>query len=296
MPDLIDDTRRLAARHGLRLVGDITFNEMGLDYRVAFATDEKSQRWVLRLPRRDGMGPAIEREARILDFVRPRLPVAVPDWQVREPDLIAYPMLPDPMALVYDATTYEVTWGIDPAAAGYARSLARVLVALHAAPAAEAVAAGIPHRSPREARSKVREDLELVKASLGLSRELEDRLRRWLDDDTLWPEFTVLTHGDLYAGHVTATPDGRITGVIDWSEATVDDPSVDFAGHLAAFDEESLRTLIKAYAEAGGRTWPRMLEHVVERYAAAPIKYGAFAIATGNERHVGAAKGLLGVA
>lgn len=50
---LVADTLALAARYGLHLAGDITFNETGLDFRVGFAADTMGQRWVLRIPRRD---------------------------------------------------------------------------------------------------------------------------------------------------------------------------------------------------------------------------------------------------
>ncbi len=291
---LVADTFARAARHGLHLAGAVTFNETGLDFRVGFATDAAGRRWVLRVPRRDDVQPKIEREARILDFVKRRLPVEVPDWQVRGPDLVAYPMLTDPMALVFDAETHAVTWNIDQGAEAYVTSLAEVLVALHALPVAEAVAAGIPASSPEEVRVNVHQDLERVKQEIGIGHALEAQCRRWLDSDRLWPDFSVLTHGDLYVGHVTAAADARVSGVVDWTEAEISDPSIDFAGHLAAFNLESLERLVTAYDRAGGRTWPTMVEHTRERYAASPIKYGLFAISTGNEQHLTAAKAQLG--
>lgn len=67
----------------------MAFNETGLDFRIGFATDTAGQEWVLRISRRDDVQTKIEREARILDFVKNRLSVAVPDWHVRGPDLVA---------------------------------------------------------------------------------------------------------------------------------------------------------------------------------------------------------------
>lgn len=294
--ELVADTLALAARHGVHLAGTVTFNETGLDFRIGFATDTAGRRWVLRIPRRDDVQPKMEREARILDFVKRRLPVEVPDWQVRGPDLVAYPMLTDPMALVFDAETHAVTWNIDQEADTYVTSLAEVLVALHGSSVLEAVAAGIPALSPEDARVKVHHDLERVKHEIGVGQDLEARCRRWLDNDRLWPGFSVLTHGDLYIGHVTAAADGRVSGVIDWTEAEISDPSIDFTGHLAAFSPESLERLVTAYGLAGGHTWPTMVEHIKERHAASPIKYGIFAIDTGNPQHLAAAKAQLGAA
>lgn len=295
--NIVADTRALAARYDLHLTEEIRFNEMGLDFLVGFATDTAGRRWVLRIPRREEVRSKIEQEARILDFVKRRLPVEVPDWQVCEPDLVAYPMLSDPMALNFDAVTCDVTWNIDKNADNYIVSLAEVLAALHASPVEEAVAVGIPHSSPQEVRESIRKDLETVKREIGVGLEMEKRCRRWLDTDKLWPDFCVLTHGDLYAGHVSASPaDARVSGVIDWTEAEVGDPSNDFSGHLAAFSLESLRRLVLAYEETGGRTWPAMVEQITERHAvASPLRYGVFATLAGNAGHIEAARRQLGV-
>ncbi|AFG36494.1 macrolide 2'-phosphotransferase [Spirochaeta africana] len=290
------DIIAIAARHGLLLNGKIQFNEMGLDFRVGFASDSEGRSWVLRLPRRDGLQPVIEREARILDFVRSRLPVQVPEWQICEPDLVAYPLLTDPMALTFDSDTYEVSWNINQDSSLYITSLAKVLVALHAAPSDAAAAAGIPVHTPEQVRKQLHHDMQVVKREIGISPSLEDRCLRWLDNDTLWPDYSVLVHGDLYAGHVTAASNGQITGVIDWTEAVVSDPSIDFSGHLSAFSHESLEQLIAAYEHAGGRVWPGMTEHIAERHAiASPIRYGLFALTPGNGEHIAAVKSQLGV-
>jgi len=293
--DLVIDTLQLAARHGLDLAEKLTFNEMGLDFRVAFAVDRAGRRWVLRVPRRAELWPKIKLEASILRHVARHLPAQVPDWQICTAELIAYPMLTDPVALTFDATTHEVTWHIDQHAPNYLESLAEVLVALHGSPVAEAVAAGIHHSTPEMARAKARADLDLVKREIGVGKELEANLLRWLDDDKRWPSFTALVHGDLYAGHVTADEASRITGLIDWSEAEISDPSIDFAGHLAAFDPASLERLVQLYERAGGRTWPAMIDQVTSRHAASAIRYGLFAISTKSEEHLAGARLQLGV-
>jgi macrolide phosphotransferase len=292
---LVVDTMQLAARHGLDLTNDISFNEMGLDFRVAFAKDVLGRSWVLRIPRRQGLFPKIVHEAKILNFVKIRLNVKVPDWQVCTAELVAYPMLLDPVALTFDAQTYAVTWYIDQHAEAYLESLAELLVALHASPIPEARSAGIKYFTPEMVRSRFLTDLENVKREIGINKDLDVQLRKWLDDDKLWPDFSVLIHGDLYAGHVTADANSRITGVIDWSEAEIADPSIDFTGHLVAFGSESLEKLVAAYAGAGGRTWPTMTEQIKARHVASPVRYGLFAITTQNQDHLAAAKAQLGV-
>ena len=286
----------LAARHGLRLEGELRFNEMGIDFRVAFARDADGAEWVLRIPRRGDLAEQIERERRILELAKQHLSVAVPDWRVAAPDLIAYPLLPDPPVLTFDAVTYEVTWNIDRDDNRYTESLARVLCDLHRVPASDAAGAGLAVADADTVRRELLADIDRVKRELGVSAELETRWRGWIDRDEYWPQHSTFVHGDLYAGHVLADAKGNISGIIDWSEARVSDPSIDFAGHLAAFGEESLRELIGLYAKCGGRTWGKMFEQARERHAASPLKYGVFAIETGSGEHIAAARAQLGVA
>jgi macrolide phosphotransferase len=241
------------------------------------------------------MRPKIEREARILDFVKHQIPAQVPDWQVCSAELIAYPRLTDDTALTFDAQTHAVTWNMAQHARAYITSLAPLLAALHRAPVSGAFAAGIPCSTPQQARAQVLDDLERVKSELGMRADLEGQWRRWIDDDRLWPDFSVLVHGDLYAGHVTVDASARISGVIDWSEAEVSDPSIDFTGHLAVFGPESLEALVSEYARAGGRTWATMVEQIEHRHSASPIKYGLFALVSRNEEHLAAARAQLGV-
>ncbi|MDN6332005.1 MAG: aminoglycoside phosphotransferase, partial [Micrococcaceae bacterium] len=94
LPETPEAVRALAARHDLDLAEEgITFNESGLDYRVAFGHEdsEVAQQWVLRIPRRDEVSATLGEERAILDFVRPRLSVAVPAWRISTAELIAYP-------------------------------------------------------------------------------------------------------------------------------------------------------------------------------------------------------------
>lgn len=287
------DIKALAAKHGLRLEGPVDFNEMGLDFQVAFATDVQHTRWVLRRPRRAGMFAQIEYEAKVLRLMRRRLAAGVPDWRIVTPELVAYPMLPDPPVVSFDPQTYAMTWNIEPGAtAGFTASLARLLVDLHGTSAADAAAEnlGIAPPAPAEMRRRLAADVDRVRAALGLHPERERRLRAWVADDRLWPDFSAFTHGDLYAGHVLARPDGRVTGVIDWSEAAFDDPALDFAGHLAVFGEESLGELIHAYAAAGGRTWDGFRDQIRARHAASLFKFAVFALDTGLDEHLATAK------
>ena len=290
----INEIQLLAGKHGLYLEDNMEFNEMGIDFRVGFATDDKGNPWLLRIPRRKDLAEQIETEKRILQLVKKHLSVQVPDWQIVSGDLVAYPLLKDKPVLTYDAQTYEVTWNMDRESPAYTPSLAKVLVELHSIPKKQVEENGLKVLEPSELRGEIADRLQLVKSELGLSKKLEIRYRKWLDEDALWPDFTGFVHGDLYAGHILASDKGIISGIIDWSTAHTGDISQDFAGHVNVFGEESLQKLIADYEKEGGKVWERLYDQVMERAAASPLAYGAFAVETQDPSHIAAAKAQLG--
>lgn len=283
----------LARRHGLALAGEVETSELGLDFRAAFADDESGAAWVLRIPRRPDVWPRAENEARVLGLLKGRLPVEVPDWRIFTPDLIAYPRLAGTTAVTVEPETGTPTWNIDKDSATFVASLARTLAALHAVDPAEAAQAGLKVSSPEAARRAFADDLDRVKREIGVGESLWNRWRAWLDDDAAWPPFTTLVHGDLHVGHVLVDETSRATGVLDWTEAEVSDPSIDFIFHLMGFGESGLDRLLAAYEQAGGRTWPGLRAQARERLAAFPIKYALFALLSGQPEQLAAARTLL---
>lgn len=292
--DLVRHAAEVASASGLRVdPRSISFTEVGLDFRVGFATAEDGRRWVLRLPRRSDVMERAQVEARALALVGGLLPVAVPEWRVFSDDLIAYPMLPDEPGLTFDPETYEVTWHFDKASSLYPQTLGRAIAALHAIDEASERSAGLPVMLPATVRRKWQDDLDRVEAVFDVAPSLLAGLRDWVADDGFWPPFSTLIHGDLYAGHVMVDPEGRATGIIDWTEVRVADPATDLAGHVRAFGEDALPALIDAYAAAGGRTWPRMAENCVMLARASPVTYGIYALETGDAGHRQAAQAQL---
>lgn len=289
----IKDIQILAEEHGLLLTENINFNEMGVDFKVAFALDTDGQEWLLRIPRRDDMGEQIEKEKCILDLVKNRLSVGVPDWKIASSQLVAYPLLADKPVLTFDEKTYELSWNIDKSNSKYVTSLAKILVEIHSIPEIEVRENHLKITNPSDLRGEIANHLQVVKSEIGISEELETRYKRWLDNDTLWPNYTQFVHGDLYAGHVLTSRDGIVSGIIDWSTAHVGDPTVDFSGHATVFGEQSLRLLIMEYEKQGGKTWDKFYEQALERAAAAPLAYGFFALETHDENHIIAAKAQL---
>ncbi len=62
----------------------------------------------------------------------------------------------------------------------------------------------------------------------------------------------VLVHGDIQANHLLATEDGTLSGVIDFGNAMLTDPALDFAGVLNDLGWRDLERVWAAYEVAGG--------------------------------------------
>ncbi|MGH8905434.1 MAG: macrolide 2'-phosphotransferase [Egibacteraceae bacterium] len=281
----------LAGRHGLKTVADrIVFNEIGLDYRVAFASTADGTQWVLRIPRRSDVIEGSMTESRILALVRRHLPVQVPDWRIHSDELIAYPLLSGTPGVTLDAQTGELRWNFDKHSAIFAATLGQALAALHAIDHEEARAAGLRVLRPVEVRAEIQANIDKVKGELEVADDLLRRWQAWLADESFWPEHSTVIHGDLHVGHVLVDADARATGILDWTEARVADPATDFMVHLHAFGDEGLEQLLAEYEKAGGRTWPRLKDHCAELLSAFAVNYALWALNTNNQEHLQAAR------
>ncbi|MBE0008934.1 MULTISPECIES: macrolide 2'-phosphotransferase [unclassified Arthrobacter] len=283
----------LAAGHGLDLDPEsLRFNEAGLDYRVVFATALDGEPWVLRLPRRPDVSAKLAEEALILDFLKPRLDVAVPDWRIKAADLIAYPLLPGTPGLTLDDAGQPV-WHFDTSSEHYATSLGQLIAALHSVDVGDAAAAGVNVRTSAGVRDKWRADIALAKEHFTVADSLLTRWSRWIDDDSLWPDRTVLTHGELYPAHLLLGPDDGILSVLDWTTAAVGDPALDFMFQQVSAPPEAFTRTVDAYRDITGWDEPRLADRCAALMAAAPVGYATFALETGDPGHLAAASALL---
>ena len=292
----VDELLEAARRHGLEIVTrPSAFEETGLDFRVVHGEDEHGRSWIVRTPRRSEVLESARVEAKILELVAGRVPVAVPEWRVFSDDVIAYPRVEGTPAVTLDPERGP-TWNIlDPAAPNEAflDSYARFFAALQSIDLEEAKVHGVPVRSIDEAREQLRDAMTVSRAVLQPSEAVWSRWQRWLDADALWPQHLALVHGDLHPGHMLLGPDGSLAGVLDWTEAQVTDPSVDLAMFFGCFGGAVLDALLERVARAGGRTWPGLAAHAAERWAAFPALLAAWGTRNGNDAVVEHARGQL---
>lgn len=105
-----------------------------------------------------------------------------------------------------------------------------------------------------------------------------DAWQTWLEDDTCWPERTVMTHGEIYPAHVLFDEEGTITGVLDRTTARVDDLARDLSARYGAAGEETLQATLTAYEQAGGHVHPGLAAQAKHLWDASPIGYALYAL------------------
>jgi aminoglycoside phosphotransferase (APT) family kinase protein len=173
-------------------------------------------------------GAAVTREAALLRLVARRIGLAVPEPRFADPvrGVLAYGLLPGRPLLGRTPPT------------GAAAQLGHMLAKLHAVDPGEV--GDLAPVEPAEPADWLR-DLDGPAALLRVVRAAPP------------PAATeqVLAHADLGAEHLLAV-EGRLTGVIDWSDAAVTDPALDFARLYRDFGPAFLDAALNAYR----RSWP----------------------------------------
>jgi aminoglycoside phosphotransferase (APT) family kinase protein len=264
-----------------------TLDESGQDFIALHGKDGAGVAWVVRSPRRPDVIAAAEVEARGLRLVAPRLPVAVPHWEIHTPKLIAYRRLAGEPAWTMDPQTYALTWRVDPSAPPDALldGLAAVIAALQQIPVADAHVAGLPLHDAAALRPRLAARMAAARAAVAIPAPVWRRWQTWLDDDACWPERCALAHGDLHPGHLllAAPPDDpRLVGVLDWTELKVTDPATDVAMVRRCFGEAAVDRLLPRLEAMGGVTWPGLARHTGELLASYPVSIIEFAQTAGR--------------
>ncbi|WP_130293077.1 phosphotransferase [Pseudonocardia sediminis] len=185
--------------------------------------------WLERTARRPDVEPWLRTETRLLPWLGPRLPLPVPRPEVvgENPLVVRHRMLPG------EPISADPEPGLGTALGGFLR-------ALHATPADGAVALGVPgpeRTRPMRAASIHRFRTVVVPM---LDPDVRPGATALCDRMAVAPIAGVL-HGDLGPDHVLVD-DGRISGIIDWSDTRVGDPAKDLAW--------ALHTAPRAFADA----------------------------------------------
>lgn len=288
--------KQLASSKGLEILEEsVQLNESGVDFLVAHAKDTNHNQWILRLPRRPESMRSALIEKKSLELLKRYADFQVPDWIIFSDELIAYPQLEGIPAATVDAENQRYIWSFDETAIppNFYRTLGETLANLHSLPQEEFIQLGIKSTPASELRVSMKQRMENVKALYDINPVLWERWQAWLAKDSYWPSFVGVRHGDVHPGHILIDQQHQVTGLIDWTEIAIGDVSADFLAHYLLFGKDGLDQLIEAYETAGGKTWPKMAEHVVELLTTSGITVAEYAQASGLEDMTEAAKQML---
>ena len=193
-------------------------------------------RLVFRFPKRADVEAQIFIETAILPRLAERTPIPVPAFSFHgkpSPEFlrhfVGYPKLPGVEGIELNLDKSELS--------ELAPILGEFLSVLHSFPDNDAIQCGVPPYAPyaliNEIRAEAASDVHVLR-HVGLD-ELEGRLRTLfetsVDAGEMEGVIPRLVHRDLAAEHILVDPDTKqVTGIIDWSEISISDPAIDFAG------------------------------------------------------------------
>ncbi|BAC69871.1 transferase [Streptomyces avermitilis] len=223
-----DSIRRLVRS----VLADGPADGAGPEVRPVAAGGEHSTWWVgtrhvLRLaPDRDA-SVRLRRELRLRDLVRPHIGVAVPAS-------VAHGEWATGLAYTLD-TRLPGAGGEEHAVSAVGEAdLAALLTGLREVPVRQAEPLGVPRAVPRslEALRTVAEDAAQYLS--GADEFDADRLGQLTAPAAVQlaaqPGAAVLVHHALKGEHLVVSGDGRVRGVLDWTDAVIGDPAEDIAG------------------------------------------------------------------
>ncbi len=205
---------------------DVVHLGSGWEFDVYLTSDG----WCFRFPRRAELSTMFERESRVHALVAPVLDpfVAVPNVELWGQAGPAFP---------YAFAGHRMVPGIGaddplaPVSLSLARDLASLLRSLHDVPEREASAAGVVH--DKEGSEEWLAEAKASAAELGGMSPVVDMALKWLrgiqDIPSPYTGPLRLVHNDLGPQHLLVGADsGKLVGVIDWTDAALGDPVLDF--------------------------------------------------------------------
>ncbi len=225
--------------------------------------------YVFRLPRRQIAVDLIVAEGRLLPWVAPQLPVAVPVpiFFGRPDERFSWPFLGYQYLSGQTACTQALD---DDQRRRLAPQIGRFLAALHAVSVDDAAARGAApdpiHRLDIAGRTpKILDRLEQL-ARAGLLADVRP-LQRAVKASASIPisNSRSLVHGDFYVRHLLVDDAGQLTGVIDWGDIHIGHRAVDLMVAHGFLPPASHDAFHQAYGPIDEATWElarfRALDH-----------------------------------
>ncbi len=240
-------------------IRSLQVNQEGLANQVIIVNEDT----VFRFARSPRAAAALESEARLLEILRPRLLLPIPQPFHTAPGELAYPLLPG------QPLTRRLLAGLPPLIRQrLADQLGGFLRTLHTTP----ITPSLPHTSAPvtpEAWMEIRSGVEQKIYPLLLPHQREwaaALFDEMLTDPAAFDYPPALCHGDLAPYHILYdTAAQRISAILDFGVAGTGDPAMDIGNLLQAYGESFVGMSAGVYPELPelmrrGRFYARAIE------------------------------------
>jgi aminoglycoside phosphotransferase (APT) family kinase protein len=205
--------------------------------------------WVFRFPRRAEAAGYFELEQRVHDLVARFLP---PDVAIPHAELLGQPAAGFP----YPIAAHRFIPGVPSDEAevrhlpSLAREIGRALGAIHSIPVGSARAAGLSEIEVAGRGEWIESGLSVLDAMRGQD-PVVDRAVEWVRRSATIEEPPAplrFIHHDLSPEHLLVDPaSGRLTGILDWTDAIIGDAARDFVFLVAWRGWEFTEEVLRAY-------------------------------------------------
>lgn len=207
-----------------------------------------NHQWVFRFAKSEDYARQLQMELKILDLIRPRLGVKVPDPIYRSTDCMVYPLLGgQPLSHKLVSKLDENTQN------QVADQLGEFLDQLHTMDLSgvdwEISSTRAPVKPQRWLEIQARVKEHLYPLFQRYQREwAEDLFGSVLDDSASSSYQTALIHGDLASYHILFDEaERKIIAVIDFGMAGLGDPASDFGNLISIYGESFVRKMQSTY-------------------------------------------------
>jgi len=245
--------------------------------------------FIFRFPKRPDVEPQYRMEARLLPQLAPTLSVAVPRFEFIWPGGRSYPQRFVGYRMIagrsLDASLFR-SFQAEP----LAKQLGRAIGEIHRFPTKQATMAGVPGGDAQHWRGEYRALYERIQAqvfpllSTTARERCAARFEAYLQKEAYFQFAATLIHRDLNAEHILVDPArNAVSGIIDWGDAAIGDPAIDFTGLYAELDREFMDQVLAHYDAAGDST---LRERALFYAFVMPFHAVLFGLSIGSRQHI----------
>ena len=200
---------------------------------------------VFRAPKTEAYRHALANEAQLLRSLQARVDVGIPDYVYESADgsFAGYPFL---AGRELDVATFGRL--SDTVKERIAEQLAAFLTAVHETPKSVARECGVSEQDPRKDHEDLVREVETLVLPRLAPHEVEV-VRLFLTElaaEVKPTHPTALVHGDLGGEHILWNAETEQVNVIDFSDRSIGDPALDFAG-LTGYEHDFAERVLERY-------------------------------------------------